>query len=127
MVAANYRPISLLPIFGKLYEKIIFARLISFIDKYQILFDRQYGFQKDKSTEYALIDIVENVMNSLDKKESPCCVFLDFAKAFDTVNHGILLGKLHHYGIRGTALSLIESYLTERQQKVQVCDAISDL
>ena len=127
MVAANYRPISLLPIFGKLYEKIIFSRLISFIDKYKILFNRQYGFQKDKSTEYALIDIIENIMTSLDKKESPCCVFLDFAKAFDTVNHKILLGKLHHYGIRGTALSLIESYLTERQQRVQICDSISDI
>ena len=66
-------------------------------------------------------------MNSLEKKESPCCVFLDFAKAFDTVNHKILLGKLHHYGIRGTALSLIESYLTDRQQCVQINNAISDL
>ena len=127
MIAANYRPISLLPIFGKMYEKIIFSRLISFVDKYQILFNRQYGFQKEKSTEYALIDIVDNIMNSLEKKESPCCVFLDFAKAFDTVNHKILLGKLHHYGIRGTALSLIESYLTDRQQCVQINNAISDL
>merc|ERR1712013_573928 len=110
-----------------MYEKIIFSRLISFVDKYQILFNRQYGFQKEKSTEYALIDIVDNIMSSLEQKESPCCVFLDFAKAFDTVNHKILLGKLHHYGIRGTALSLIESYLTDRQQCVQINNAISDL
>ena len=127
METANYRPISLLPIFGKIYEKIIFARLISFIDKHKILYNRQYGFQKDKSTEYALLDIVENIMNSLENKDSPCCVFLDFAKAFDTVNHAILLGKLHHYGIRGVALSLIESYLTERQQCVQINNVISEL
>ena len=127
MVTAKYIPISLLPIFGKIYEKIIFARLISFIDKHKILYNRQYGFQKDKSTEYALLDIVENIMNSLENKDSPCCVFLDFAKAFDTVNHAILLGKLHHYGIRGVALSLIESYLTERQQCVQINNVTSEL
>ena len=127
MIAANYRPISLLPIFGKIYEKIIFSRLISFIDKHGILFNRQYGFQKARATEHALIDIVENILNSLEKKESPCCVFLDFAKAFDTVNHKILLGKLYHYGIRGNALNLIESYLTDRQQCVQINNVTSDL
>jgi hypothetical protein len=126
MLASNYRPISLLPILGKLFEKIIYSRLISFIKKYNVLYRRQYGFQKGMSTEYALIDIQENILKSLENKEIPCCLFLDFAKAFDTVNHSILLQKLNHYGIRGTALSLIESYLTDREQCVQLNNTTSD-
>ncbi len=126
MLASNYRPISLLPIIGKLLEKIIFARLTSFIQKYSILFKRQYGFQTGKSTEHAHIDIQNSILNSLEKKETPCCLFLDFAKAFDTVNHSILLQKLNHYGIRGNALQLLESYLTDREQCVQVNNTISD-
>ena len=126
METKNYRPISLLPIFNKIFEKILHNRISSFFDKYKILFKRQYGFQKGKSTEHALIDIQENILKALDKKEIPCCVFLDFAKAFDTVNHKILLGKLHHYGIRGNTLQLIESYLTDREQCVQVNDTVSD-
>ena len=113
MMTKNYRPISLLPIFKKIFEKILHCRITSFIDKHNILFKRQYGFQKGKSTEFALIDIQERILEILNRKEIPCCVFLDFAKAFDTVNHKILLGKLHHYGIRGIALQLIESYLTD--------------
>ena len=127
MLASNYRPISLLPIIGKLFEKLLFTRLTSFIQKYNILYDRQYGFQSAKSTEHAVIDIQERVLNALDKKEWPCCIFLDFAKAFDTVNHSILLQKLNHYGIRGKALELIESYLWGREQCVQVSDTTSDL
>ena len=78
------------------------------------------------STEQAHLDIQNSILNSLEKKEIPCCIFLDFAKAFDTVNHSILLQKLNHYGIRGNALSLIESYLKDREQCVQVNNAISD-
>ena len=126
MVASNYRPISLLPIFGKIFEKIIFKRLSDFVIRYKILYEKQYGFQRAKSTEDAIIDITQNILNSLEKKEHPCCVFLDFAKAFDTVNHKILLSKLHHYGIRGMPLQLIESYLSEREQCVQVNNAQSD-
>ena len=83
-------------------------------------------FQRAKSTEDAIIDITQNILNSLEKKEHPCCVFLDFSKAFDTVNHKILLSKLHHYGVRGIPLQLIESYLSEREQCVQDNNAQSD-
>ncbi len=127
MLASNYRPISLLPIFGKLLEKIIFCRITSFVKKYNILYRRQYGFQKAKSTEHAVIDIQENILNSLEKGETSCCILLDFAKAFDTVNHSILLQKLNHYGIRGTALHLIESYLADREQCVQINGAVSSM
>ena len=126
MIPSNYRPISLLPIFGKIFEKIIFARLTDFIQKFKIIYDKQYGFQRGKSTEYALLDIQNCILNSLERRENPCCVFLDFAKAFDTVNHKILLAKLNHYGIRGMPLQLIESYLTDREQCVQVNNATSD-
>ena len=125
MLASNYRPISLL-IIGKLFETLIFIRLSSFINKYKILFDRQYGFQSGKYTEHAIIDIQECILNSLEKKDWPCCIFLDFAKAFDTVNHSILLQKLNHYGIRGNALQLIESYLAGREQCVQLNGTQSD-
>ena len=126
MIVSNYRPISLLPIFGKIFEKIIFKRLTAFILKHNILYEKQYGFQTGKSTEHAIIDIQHQILEALEKKEHPCCVFLDFAKAFDTVNHNILLSKLYHYGIRGTPLQLIKSYLTDREQCVQVNNAISD-
>ena len=91
-----------------------------------MIYDKQYGFQRGKSTEYALLDIQNCILNSLERRENPCCVFLDFAKAFDTVNHKILLAKLNHYGIRGMPLQLIESYLTDREQCVQVNNATSD-
>ena len=76
METKNYRPISLLPIFNKIFEKILHSRITSFIEKYKILFNRQYGFQKGKSTEFALIDIHEKILEILNKKEIPCCVFL---------------------------------------------------
>ena len=105
----------------------MYERLSSFITKYKILFGKQYGFQSGKSTEHALIDIQQNILNSLEKREHPCCVFLYFAKAFDTVNHSILLQKLNHYGIRGNTLKLIESYLADREQCVFVNNTYSDL
>ena len=125
--SSNYRPISLLPILGKIFEKIIFSRLSSFIQKYKIIYDKQYGFQSKKSTEHALLDIQQNILTSLENNEKPCCVFLDFAKAFDTVNNEILLQKLNHYGIRGNTVQLIRSYVTDREQCVQVSNTISDM
>ena len=94
---------------------------------YNILYRRQYGFQNGKATEHAVIDIQENILNSLEKGEISCCILLDFAKAFDTVNHSILVQKLNHYGIRGKALQLIESYLTDREQCVQINEAVSNM
>ena len=127
MLASNYRPISLLPIISKIFEKIIFKRLSEFVQHYNILYNKQYGFQTGKSTEHAIIDIHQKILNSLDKREHPCCVFLDFAKAFDTVDHTILTNKLAHYGIRGNTLQLIKSYLTEREQMVQIGDSSSKM
>ena len=102
-------------------------RLNEFITKHQILYQNQFGFQKNKSTELAVNSIVSNVIKSLENKESAYYIFLDFAKAFDTVNHDILIQKLDYYGIRGNALNLFKSYLTERQQFTEIVDTLSDM
>ena len=116
----NYRPISLLSIFSKIFEKVMHSRTITFLHKFKILNKRQYGFQKGKSTEFAILDLYSKIVDAFENNERSCCVFLDFAKAFDTVNHNILLSKLNYYGIRGNALSWFKSYLSNRNQCVEV-------
>ena len=116
----NYRPISILSSINKIFEKILYARLIKYIDKFQLLYKYQYGFRKNHSTEHALIEFVDQVRFSMDKKELTCGIFIDLSKAFDTVNHNILIKKLEHYGIRGLALDLFKSYLINRKQYVQI-------
>ena len=96
----NYRPISLLSIFDKIIEKIVHKNLL----EAHILFDNQFGFSKNNSTTHALIQITELIKKSIDKGKYGCGIFIDLRKAFDTVNHEILLTKLEHYGIRGNML-----------------------
>ena len=116
----NYRPISVLSSINKIYEKILYSRLINFIEKFNIFYEYQYGFRKNHSTEHALIEMVDNINLSIDNNQLTCGIFLDLSKAFDTVNHQILLGKLEHYGIRGKVLDLFKSYLSNRTQYVQI-------
>ena len=111
-----YRPISLLPALGKLFEKLIFDRVLAYIEKFDILSPHQYGFRKNFGTEYAILDIHEKLLSNLDKELNTCSIFLDLAKAFDSVSHDILLRKLHKYGIQGSALCLFKSYLSARLQ-----------
>ena len=126
MLCSNYRPISILPIFSKILEKLMYKRLTSFLDKYDLLYEHQYGFQKRKSTEHAILDLNFNIIKTIEKEEKAFTIFLDFAKAFDTVNHKILLNKLEHFGIRSTPLNWFESYLSNRQQYVKISQQISD-
>lgn len=114
----NYRPISLLPIFSKLLEKIIHARLSTFLKNNNIIYKSQFGFQKSMSTTHSLVEIIEKIRNSLEMSKYGCGIFIDLKKAFDTVNHAILLQKLDHYGIRNSALNWFSSYLTSRHQYV---------
>ena len=93
-------------------------RLYSFLNSYDILFDNQFGFRKNNSTSFALIQITERIKETIDQKKYGCGIFIDLRKAFDTVNHEILLKKLDHYGIRGTALNWFKSYLSNRKQYV---------
>ena len=106
--------------------ELIYDRLIQFIDSHNILSELQFGFQKNKSTEQAVSSIVTALNCAKHNKLSSYCVFLDFAKAFDTVNHKILLGKLQHYGLFGKSFSLFESYLTDRKQQVEINGTLSD-
>ena len=126
-IMSNYRPISLLPIFSKILEKLMYTRVMSFIQKYNILYKNQFGFQKGMSTEFAINALVDNIVQCLENKETGYCIFLDFAKAFDTVNHQILLKKLEYYGIRGTALKWFTSYLSNRMQCTEIGDTQSKL
>ena len=124
---SNYRPISLLPIFSKLLEKLMYARVIDFIKRYKLLYENQYGFQKGLSTELAVNSLLYNIVDCLENKEVGFCILLDFAKAFDTVNHEILLDKLQYYGIRGTAYNWFKSYLTNRKQCTEIGNLQSKL
>ena len=114
----NFRPISLLSIFDKIMEKLMHKRLYMFLEEHKILYEKQFGFQKKSSTAHSLIEITEKIRESIDNGKYGCGIFIDLKKAFDTVNHEILLKKLEHYGIRGTPLKWFESYLTNRKQYV---------
>ena len=123
----NYRPISLLSIFDKIMEKIMHNRLYHFLEVNNILYSKQFGFRKNNSTVNALIKITEKIKESIDKGKYGCGIFIDLRKAFDTVNHEILLFKMEHYGIRGSTLQWFKSYLHERKQYVYINGECSEL
>ena len=116
----NFRPISTIHFLSKVIERLIYTRILDFINKFNILNDVQYGFRKGKSTGDAVLTFTQNCYEALNDKKYLVSVFLDFKKAFDTVDHGILLRKLHCYGFRGTANSWFESYLENRFQYVDI-------
>ena len=118
----NHRPISILPAISKVIEKIMYNRIIEFFNERKILTDAQYGFRGGRSTETALTTFKTDILQAFDKQEYSISLFLDLSKAFDTVNHQILLTKLEHYGIRNTTYRWFESYLTSRKQFVQYSD-----
>ena len=126
-VKGNYRPISLLPLFGKLFEKVIAKRLRSYFENNDILTYHQFGFRKSYSTELAATSLYDAILKNLDRKDITCAIFLDLAKAFDSVDHKILLEKLEKYGIRGTPLKFMESYLSNRWQYVKLNGRSSEL
>uniref|UniRef100_A0A3B5QVU5 Reverse transcriptase domain-containing protein n=1 Tax=Xiphophorus maculatus TaxID=8083 RepID=A0A3B5QVU5_XIPMA len=123
---SNYRPISLLPQFSKILEKLFVNRLDTFIDKNNILSSSQYGFRAKNSTSMALMELIEHITNAIDQKQYSASIYVDLKKAFDTIDHSILLKKRIKYGIRGPALQWISSYLENRKQFVQVHDTRSE-
>ena len=117
-IFTNYRPASLLPIFSKIMERLMYDRLISYMLKNHILFEYQFGFQKGKSTLMAFITPVDRITEALDNGDYVVGVFLDFSKAFDTVDHAILLDKMFIYGVQTITLQWFKDYLTGRSQYV---------
>ena len=108
----NYRPISLLPAISKILEKLVYNRMMSFLDQNSILSDSQYGFRKGRSADLAMLTLTEKNYESVEKDEFLIGIFLDLSKAFDTLSHTILLNKLSSYGFRGMASDWIANYLT---------------
>ena len=100
-VPENYRPISTLSSFTQIFEKLVYKQMMSYIEKQKILNDCQFGFRKGHSTEQAIIEITDNLKCAIDNNLYSCGVFLDFAKAFDTVDHSIQLMKLWQYIVSG--------------------------
>ena len=126
-VMKNYRPVSLLPVFSKILERIVYNRLFHFLIKHSILHLSQYGFQRNKSTELAILELQDRLVEILRNKECCAGIFMDLSKAFDTLDHQILLKKLSHYGVRGIALDWFQNYLTDRNQYVYINGTSSEL
>ena len=119
---SNYRLIYLLSIFSKIFEKVMHKRLCEFLEKNNVLYSLQFGFRSisKHSTSHTLISMTAKIRNTIDNGNYGGGIFIDLKKAFDTVNHSILLRKLDHYGIRGISPKWFESYLSNRNQYVSV-------
>ena len=123
----NYRPISLLSIFNKILEKLMYKRLISFIQRHNLFYEKQFGFREHHSTMDAALLITVKIQRAIEEGQYSCGIFLDFSKAFDTVDHKILLKKLYHYGVCGTTYRWFDSYLSNRKQFVSIGNEKSEI
>ena len=118
----NWRPISILPLFSKLLEKVVHKRLYSFLQANDLLSETQFGFRKGHSTTNALQQLIESINSGMDRGETPLSIFIDIRKAFDTVDFQTLLSRMESLGVRGKCLKWFESYLTGRSLKVVLND-----
>lgn len=116
----NYRPIAKIPVFSKILEKVIYNSIYAYFEKFKLFCNEQKGFRKNVNINMALFDLLSSVLTSVDKKKHVCAIYTDMTKAFDFVDHNILLQKLQGYGIRGNILKLLESYLSDRLQCTEI-------
>ena len=112
----NYRPISILPTFSKILERIMYNQLSQYLNDNNILYDNQFGFRKNHSTYMPVSMLYDHATLGMSKGQTPVAIFLDLRKAFDTVHHAILLRKMQKYGVGGDTLNIFKSYLEERTQ-----------
>ena len=115
---SNYRPISILPVFSKVLERIMYNKVYNHLDSKGLLYEKQFGFQRNISTEHAILQLTRDITDSFEKRECTLGVFIDLSKAFDTADHQILIKKLQYYGINGTALECFKIYLSNRKQYI---------
>src|SRR6185437_10598778 len=116
----NYGPISILSAFNKVYEKLLYSRIVKFLEKFNLLSNCQFGFRAAKSTEHALLDVVSEIREALNNGEYCAGFFLDLSRAFDIIDHDILLEKFRWFGIRGVAHDLLKSYLSSRKHQTKI-------
>ena len=126
-IVSNYRPVSILPCFSKILERIMYNRLYDHLIQNNLLYHKQFGFQRGHSTEHAVVDLVDKILKGFDQNNFTLGVFIDLSKAFDTVDHNILLQKLEYYGVKKSYLKWFKSYLSERKQGVSYPNGISKL
>ena len=119
-IIKNYKPISLLTVISTIFEKVIFQQINKYFTENKLFNISQYGFRKNHSTELAALELIDRLTTYMNNGDISRTIFLDLSKAFDTLNHSILLDKLKHYGIKDCALNLLNSYLSDRQQFVQI-------
>ena len=122
----NYRPISVLSIYSKIFEKAMFKRLHGHLESHNILYPLQFGCRQKCSTNHSLIQITESMRNSTDNNEFGCDIFINLKKAFDTADHSIFFSKLNHYGVRGKTYDWFQSYLSNREEFVFINGHKSD-
>ena len=123
-VCTNYRPISLLPVMSKVLERVIKKRLYKFVVDNNLLYNSQYGFRNNHSTVNAISEFIGKILKGFEEEKCAISVFLDLSKAFDTIDHNILLNKLEFYGVRGLANQWFHSYLNNRWQQVKYIDGV---
>jgi len=117
---SDYRPVSILTSFSKIFEKVIYNRLLQHTKKNNIIVTNQYGFKNNSSTELAIFKLTNQILSHINNKSSVCGIFCDLTKAFDTVNHDIFISKLEYYGIIGRTSKLMKSYLSNQYQRITI-------
>ena len=123
--ACDMHPIALLPLPGKIMEHIISKRLQGFLDEYEILTDRQHGFRRGRSTLSAIVEFLHEIYSNVNNNHDAYIIFLDLKKAFDTVSHDLLLGKLKNIGLNSYTVKWFQSYLTGRTFRTRINNCIS--
>lgn len=112
---------------NKVFENVLLKRLYKYLTKFNILYEYQFGFREGNLTTQALIEITDRIKTATDKRDLTCGISIDPTKAFDTVDHNILLKKMLNYGIRGNLYNLLQSYLSNSKQCVRINNVDSDV